>query len=115
MQDEIRVSRNGREVAIRNLNHPERPDLKWRCTNGSYKTDQDVEGWISLNRPRYVNLVAVGEYEDAQTIAVFDANPDAEFGAESDADRFIERHNEFADRKASISGAAMYYPRGSRD
>lgn len=119
MLDEIRVSPDGRDVAIRNLREVNpRYDGKhceWRATNGAYLTDKQVEGWIPLNRPRYVNLVTVGEYEDAQTIAVFDANPDAEFGANSDADRFIEQHNAFAENKASISGSAMFYPRGSRD
>jgi hypothetical protein len=106
MQDEIRVSRNGREVAIRNLNHPERSDLKWRCTNGSYKTDADVAAWIPLNRMTEIHLVKTGEYEDAQTIAAF---PSVE-----DASSYIEARKEFAAEKADIGETTYFYPHGSR-
>lgn len=107
MQDEIRVSRNGKEVAIRNLNHPERSDLKWRCTNGSYKTDRDVEAWIPLNRMIEIHLVKTGEYEDAQTIAAFPS--------EESANGYIEARKEFAAEKADIAEMTYFYPHGSRD
>ena len=106
MQDEIRVSRNGREVAIRNLNHPERADLKWRCTNGSYKTDKDVEGWIPLNRKCSAHLVGRDDY---------DVNYDVAFANEGEAQKYIATVNEYATEKVAIGEVVDFYPYGSRD
>jgi hypothetical protein len=45
---EVRLSPDGHDAAVCNLTHPERPDLRWRATNGAYLTDKQVEGWTVL-------------------------------------------------------------------
>lgn len=107
MQDEIRVNPEGTIVAIRNLKHPERADLTWRGTNGGFFTDQQTEGWISLNRSHYIHLVKRGEYEDAYTVAAFSDKEDAE--------KHIENAMRYSGDRTDIGETTLFYPHGSKE
>ncbi len=55
MTPEVRLSPDGRDVAIRNV--MDHPTLKWRTSSGLWLTDEEVADWTPLEPVRQVERV----------------------------------------------------------